>query len=94
MSCRQDRSLHRAKCNPDRPPRDSNPDFATRLPGGLLACFAGHQEDIEAVAFFPGGTRLISASEDKTIKVWDITERRVLLTAIGFSGRGLCQLHA
>jgi len=33
-------------------------------------------------------TRLISASEDKTIKVWDIAERRVLLTAIGFGDEG------
>ena len=56
--------------------------------GRLLASFAGHQEDVEAVAFFPGGTRLISASEDKTIKVWDIAERRVLLTAIGFGDDG------
>lgn len=56
--------------------------------GRLLARFAGHQEDVEAVAFFPGGTRLISASEDKTIKVWDIAERRLLLTAIGFGDDG------
>lgn len=56
--------------------------------GRLLASFTGHQEDVEAVAFFPGGTRLISASEDKTIKVWDIAERRLLLTAIGFGDDG------
>jgi len=56
--------------------------------GRLLASFAGHQEDVEAVAFFPGGSRLISASEDHTIKVWDIAERRVLLTAIGFGDDG------
>ncbi|QPF90390.1 caspase family protein [Bradyrhizobium commune] len=56
--------------------------------GRMLASFAGHQEDVEAVAFFPGGTRLISASEDKTIRVWDIAERRLLLTAIGFGDDG------
>jgi WD40 repeat protein/uncharacterized caspase-like protein len=68
--------------------RDKSVNLWDADSGRLLASFAGHQEDVEAVAFFPGGTRLISASEDKTIKVWDITERRVLLTAIGFGDDG------
>ncbi|MCK1384419.1 caspase family protein [Bradyrhizobium sp. 21] len=68
--------------------RDKSVNLWDAESGRLLASFAGHQEDIEAVAFFPGGTRLISASEDKTIKVWDIAERRVLLTAIGFGDDG------
>jgi hypothetical protein len=68
--------------------RDKSVNLWDADSGRLLASFAGHQEDIEAVAFFPGGTRLISASEDKTIKVWDIAERRVLLTAIGFGDDG------
>jgi len=68
--------------------RDKSVNLWDADSGRLLASFAGHQEDIEAVAFFPGGTRLVSASEDKTIKVWDIAERRVLLTAIGFGDDG------
>jgi WD40 repeat protein len=68
--------------------RDKSVNLWDADSGRLLASFAGHQEDVEAVAFFPGGTRLISASEDKTIKVWDIAERRVLLTAIGFGDEG------
>jgi WD40 repeat protein len=68
--------------------RDKSVNLWDADSGRLLASFAGHQEDVEAVAFFPGGTRLISASEDKTIKVWDIAERRVLLTAIGFGDDG------
>jgi len=68
--------------------RDKSVNLWDADSGRLLANFAGHQEDVEAVAFFPGGTRLISASEDKTIKVWDIAERRVLLTAIGFGDDG------
>ncbi|WP_370691940.1 caspase family protein [Bradyrhizobium xenonodulans] len=68
--------------------RDKSVNLWDAESGRLLASFAGHQEDIEAVAFFPGGTRLISASEDKTIKVWDIAERRLLLTAIGFGDDG------
>jgi WD40 repeat protein/uncharacterized caspase-like protein len=56
--------------------------------GRLLASFSGHQEDVESVAFYPGSTRLISVSEDTTIKVWDIAEKRQLLTAIGFGEQG------
>jgi WD40 repeat protein len=68
--------------------RDKSVNLWDADSGRLLASFLGHQEDVEAVAFFPGGTRLISASEDKTIKVWDIAERRLLLTAIGFGDDG------
>jgi WD40 repeat protein len=68
--------------------RDKSVNLWDADSGRLLASFAGHQEDVEAVAFFPGGTRLISASEDRTIKVWDIGERRLLLTAIGFGDDG------
>lgn len=68
--------------------RDKSVNLWDADSGRLLASFAGHQEDVEAVAFFPGGTRLISASEDKTIRIWDIAERRLLLTAIGFGDDG------
>lgn len=52
--------------------------------GRMLASFSGHQADVEAVAFYPGGSRLISVSEDKTIKVWDIASGKEILTAVGF----------
>jgi WD40 repeat protein len=68
--------------------RDKSVNLWDADSGRLLASFSGHQEDVEAVAFFPGGSRLISASEDRTIKVWDIAERHVLLTAIGFGDDG------
>lgn len=68
--------------------RDKSVNLWDADTGRLLASFAGHQEDVEAVAFYPGGTRLISAGEDRTIKIWDIAERRLLLTAIGFGDDG------
>ena len=40
------------------------------------------------MAFYPGGKRIISVSEDKTIKVWDIAEKGLLFTAIGFGTQG------
>jgi len=49
----------------------------------LLACLAGklelmsektnaHSDYINSVAFSPDGTKIITGSDDKTIKVWDI----------------------
>jgi WD40 repeat protein len=48
----------------------------------LLACLAGklellsekmnaHSKWIMSVAFSPDGTKIVSGSDDKTIKVWD-----------------------
>ena len=48
----------------------------------MLACLAGnlelvgektdaHGRDINSVAFSPDGTKIVSGSHDKTIKVWD-----------------------
>jgi len=68
--------------------RDKSVNLWDAETGRLLASFPGHQEDVEAVAFYPGGTRLISVSEDKTIKIWDIAEKKQLLTAIGFGEQG------
>ena len=68
--------------------RDKSVNLWDAESGRLLASFAGHQEDVEAVAFYPGGKRIISVSEDKTIKVWDIAEKRLLFTAIGFGSQG------
>ena len=31
-----------------------------------------HSGDINSVAFSPDGTKIVSGSDDKTIKVWDI----------------------
>jgi WD40 repeat protein len=55
--------------------------------GRQVASFAGHSADIEAVIFDHGRSRLISVSEDKTMKVWDIAEKRELVTVVSFGER-------
>jgi WD40 repeat protein len=31
-----------------------------------------HSRDINSVAFSPGGTKIVSGSDDNTVKVWDM----------------------
>jgi len=38
----------------------------------LRATLTGHQESVQSAAFSPDGTRVVTASNDKTAKVWDI----------------------
>ena len=45
---------------------------------------AGHGADIESVAFHPNGKWVLSASEDKTIKVWSLDTGREVLTLAAF----------
>jgi WD40 repeat protein len=42
----------------------------------------GHASGIRACAWFPDGTRLLSGSEDNTLKVWDAASGRELMTLV------------
>ena len=54
-------------------------------PGGpLIRTLAGHTDWVNAVAVTPDGRRAVSASSDKTLKVWDL-DRRELRTLAGHS---------
>lgn len=52
----------------------------------LLRTLTGHTKPIYALAISPDGKTLISGSNDKTIKLWDIHTGKLLHTFIGHSG--------
>jgi len=55
-------------------------------PGGaLLRTLTGHTAGVRAVAVTPDGRRAVSASDDQTLKVWDLESGAVIAT---FSGDG------
>ncbi|KAF8991257.1 WD40 repeat-like protein [Hymenopellis radicata] len=43
--------------------------------GELLGTLEGHTKPITSVAFFPDGSRLVSGSEDRSIRTWDTRNR-------------------
>src|SRR5262245_10596491 len=53
--------------------------------GKLLTAIKGHSEPIEAVALSPDGTKVVTASNDGTAKVWDLAGKE-LLTLKGHTG--------
>src|SRR5262249_44178965 len=48
--------------------------------GRILDTLDGHTEPIFGLAFTRDGSRLFSASQDKTVKVWDVLRRQEALT--------------
>jgi WD40 repeat protein len=45
-------------------------DVATRQP---IATLTGHREELSGAAFSPDGTRIITASWDNMVRLWDIS---------------------
>ncbi|MCI0695865.1 NB-ARC domain-containing protein [candidate division KSB1 bacterium] len=64
--------------------RPLTPSLTT--PGGpLLRTLEGHSKYVNAVAITPDGKYAVSASSDKTLKVWDLTSGQTLRTLEGHS---------
>ena len=53
---------------------------------GEAGVLSGHKGFINSVAFSPDGKRIVSGSQDKTIRVWDVQSRKPLLTIKGSLG--------
>lgn len=51
-------------------------DFTT---GKERLKITGHENGVYSVAFSPDGTALLSASVDKTIRIWDVADGKQLL---------------
>jgi WD40 repeat protein len=49
-----------------------------------LRTYSGHRQDVESVAFHPSAPRLVSVSEDGTMKVWDADSPSELFTVVPF----------
>lgn len=38
-----------------------------------LSVFPGHDHNVSSVAIMPNGDHIVSASRDKTMKMWEVT---------------------
>ena len=56
---------------------------AVPLGGAQLACLRGHEDAVKSVAFDPQGRRIVSGSDDKTMRVWDAATGAELLCLRG-----------
>jgi len=54
-----------------------------RITGIQVAILSGHTDYVRSVAFSPDGTSLVSGSDDKTIKLWDVQTGGVVKTFHG-----------
>ncbi|MFH1738775.1 MAG: GTP-binding protein [bacterium] len=54
--------------------------------GAELATLAGHTDWVRACAVTPDGRRVVSGSDDQTLKVWDLETGREVATLAGHTG--------
>ena len=57
------------------------------LGGPQLACLRGHADEVNSVAYSPDGHRIVSGSDDQTVRVWDADSGAELACLQGHEGR-------
>jgi WD40 repeat protein len=50
--------------------------------------FFGHEKDVNSVAMFPSNTAFVSASEDGTVRLWDLRSRNEVNKYVVDGGQG------
>jgi len=60
--------------------------LAAREFAGSELTLTGHTEGVNSLAYSPDGTRIVSGSYDKTLKVWDAATGQATLTLGGHTG--------
>ncbi len=64
------------------------------LADGRVDTLGSHKNTINSLAFSPNGTRLVSGSDDYTIVVWNVTNKRRLTTLSHITDRVRAQVKA
>jgi WD40 repeat protein len=54
------------------------------ITGSQVAVLSGHTSRVRSLTFLPDGTSLVSGSDDKTLKLWDIQTGGVVVIAAFF----------
>lgn len=51
--------------------------------GNLLHVLTGHSDSVSSICFSPCGNSVLSASQDKSIKEWDVKTGKCIRTLVG-----------
>jgi WD40 repeat protein len=69
-----------------RQTQESEFALRTALEAPLEHYILHHQEEVRSASFSPDGTRIVTASDDKTARVWDSVTGKLLATLSGHQG--------